>query len=135
MDCLDSRIDTLTASPYSLLSTDSLNLHRIGAFQNEVQRSTLSSHWQALSSIVEDAWKPIFWAERATVVKALRAEQGLKGRKFSLVEWMKSRVLTIAGNRRLLLEVHTFTLAYSIPGSSLLCPGTRSTRTRPIARL
>ena len=47
--------------------------------------------------MVQEAWKPVFWAEVLTVVKALRAEKDLQGRNFSLNDWMQLRILTISG--------------------------------------
>lgn len=48
------------------------------------------------SRLIEEPWKPVFWAECATVVQALLAEKHLKG-SFTMLEWLNLRAVTISG--------------------------------------
>ena len=94
---LDQCIDVLSASPYAPLPINSQCLRSIGALQFMVQTSTLTSPTHDTTYTVQEAWKPVFWAEVLTVVRALRAEKDLHGRNFSLNDWMQLRILTISG--------------------------------------
>lgn len=73
-------------------------LRLIGAFKFVVQSATLAdSAPRHMECCIEEPWKPIFWAEVAIVARALLAEGNLEKGKFSMVEWLKLRVLTISG--------------------------------------
>ncbi|KAG9230052.1 isoprenoid synthase domain-containing protein [Amylocarpus encephaloides] len=48
------------------------------------------------TSSQNDAWKLDFWREVGTVVQALRNEDTLHNRSFSMCEWMRLRILTIS---------------------------------------
>ena len=96
-ETLDQCMDVLSASPYTPLPLNNQSLRSMGAFQYMVQISTLASPNHNSTCMVEEAWKPIFWAEVLTVAKALRAEKTLQARTFSLNDWMQLRILTISG--------------------------------------
>ena len=49
------------------------------------------------SCLIEEPWKPVFWAECATVVQALLAEKQLRKGSFTMWEWLNLRAVTISG--------------------------------------
>ena len=49
------------------------------------------------SYLVEEPWKPVFWAECATVIQALLAEKRLLKDSFTMLEWLNLRAVTISG--------------------------------------
>ena len=88
----------LSGSPYGPLPAEEVGLRIMGAFQHIVQTATLADPQPPVGSgIMREAWKPVFWAEVATVAKALLAEKDLEGGAFTMSEWLDLRVLTISG--------------------------------------
>ena len=70
----------------------------ISAFQHTVQTASLAytpSHDP--SCLIEEPWKPVFWAECARVVQALLAEKQLLKGSFTMLEWLNLRTVTISG--------------------------------------
>ena len=70
----------------------------ISAFQHTVQIASLANTPpHNPSCLIEEPWKPVFWAECATVVQALLAEQQLLKGSFTMLEWLNLRTVTISG--------------------------------------
>ena len=59
--------------------------------------SLANTHPNHASCLVEETWKPVFWAECATVVQALLAEKHLLKDSFTMLEWLNLRAVTISG--------------------------------------
>ena len=69
----------------------------ISAFQHTVQTASLANTSpHNLSCLVEEPWKPVFWAECAMVVQALLAEKQLLKGSFTMSEWLNLRAVTIS---------------------------------------
>ena len=80
------------------LSQESLIHCLIGAFQHTVQTASLANTPpHNPSCLIEEPWKPVFWAECATVVQALLAEKQLLKGSFTMSEWLNLRTVTISG--------------------------------------
>ncbi|MCJ1228636.1 hypothetical protein MMC12_005297 [Toensbergia leucococca] len=94
---LEHCISILSRSPYTPCSENPPASSSMAALQNVVQTACLSTLPSKSTRVVHEPWKQIFWSEVAVVARALVAETGLRGRAFSLSEWMDLRILTIAG--------------------------------------
>ena len=70
----------------------------ISAFQHTVQTASLAyTPPHDPSCLIEEPWKPVFWAECARVVQALLAEKQLLKGSFTMLEWLNLRTVTISG--------------------------------------
>jgi Terpene synthase family 2, C-terminal metal binding len=106
-DCIDTAIASLSSlTSLSQLTQNIANIWSrttpenktlkdckivITAFHHAVSTTTLFP-----SNPENEIWKIHFWHEVKTVVRALQDEKPLRGRDFSMNEWMRLRILTIS---------------------------------------
>ncbi|KAH0542451.1 hypothetical protein FGG08_003122 [Glutinoglossum americanum] len=94
---LEQCVVSLSKTPYAPLSPGNSECMRVmNAFHHAVSTTTLRSVRGNSNAVVAESWKSHFWREILTVVKALQAEGSLRGRNFSMREWMDIRLLTIS---------------------------------------
>ena len=95
---LENIISILSRSPYDPLPSSPLALSLMGAFHGAVQAATIYDANPVHVNPIREPWKEIFWAEVATVARALLAEQDLDEERFTMQEWLDLRIVTISGS-------------------------------------
>ena len=50
------------------------------------------------ADIIFEPWKTVFWFEVQAVARALLGENDLEDAKFTMIQWLDLRVVTISGN-------------------------------------
>lgn len=115
-NCLEKCIAVLSRSPYLPLSQESSIHCFMGAFQHTVQIASVAhTPPNNASCLIEESWKPVFWAECAKVVQALSAEKQLLKGSFTMWEWLNLRAVTISGEFHAIIcyIVHPYPTLYS----------------------
>lgn len=98
---LQQCIAVLCLSAYDQTPLSPLVSRLMGGLRHAVQTvSTAKPNFvhRAGAETVCEPWKEVFWSEVQVVARALLGEKDLEDSKFTMIQWLDLRVVTISGN-------------------------------------
>lgn len=116
---LQQCIAILCLSPYDQMPLSPLISRLMGGLRHAVQTVSIAKPDCVHGvDMVYEPWKEVFWSEVQTVARALLGEKDLEDAKFTMVQWLDLRVVTISGNPHVFLSVLLLFLLLSMMFSS-----------------
>lgn len=116
---LQQCIAILCLSPYDQMPLSPLISRLMGGLRHAVQTVSIAKPDCVHGlDMVYEPWKEVFWSEVQTVARALLGEKDLEDAKFTMVQWLDLRVVTISGNPHVFFSALLLFLLLSMMFSS-----------------
>ena len=102
---LQQCIVVLCLSPYDQTPLSPLVSRLMGGLRHAVQTISIAKPDSVHGAdTIFEPWKMVFWFEVQAVARALLGENDLEDAKFTMIQWLDLRVVTISGNCHVFLS-------------------------------
>ena len=96
---LEQCIATLCLSAYDQTPLSPLVSRLMGGLRHAVQTVSIAKpNFVHGAETVREPWKETFWSEVQVVARALLGEKDLEDSKFTMIQWLDLRIITISGD-------------------------------------